>query len=152
MFRQRAEQSQADIGALFDERRDGGGGYRGHGGHSVPRFRRSEVTSSDHFEKRKLGRIVSKLSLVDRLEILEEREDHDDEEEDTEMIRGGLSRQDSGVSNVSTDTDHDKVSSAVSPSMAGNSVRYNIIPPLLSPCCVVASEQLISCEHCTREQ
>ena len=32
----------------------------------VPRFRRSEVTSSCHFEKRKLGRVVSKLSLVDR--------------------------------------------------------------------------------------
>ena len=116
MFRHSFELSQADIGALFDERRDGL--YRGHG---VPRFRRSEVTSSDHFEKRKLGRIVSKLSLVDRLEILEEREDDNDE---LEMSKS-LSRQDSGlsiVSSVSTDTDHDKVSTS-SVSIAGNSVH-----------------------------
>ena len=115
MFRHSFEQSQADIGALFDERRDGL--YC----QGVPRFRRSEVTSSDHFEKRKLGRIVSKLSLVDRLEILEEREDHDEEEGEMER---GLSRQDSGLSNVSTDTtdtEHEKVSSSVS--MAGNSVQ-----------------------------
>ena len=58
----------------------------------VPRFRRSEVTSSDHFEKRKLGRIVSKLSLVrDRLEILEERDDDDDDD---------MEREDSGVEMV----------------------------------------------------
>ena len=52
----------------------------------VPRFRRSEVASFDHFEKRKLGRIVTRLSLVDRLEILEERDDDDDEDMETKDI------------------------------------------------------------------
>ena len=109
MFRQSLELSDTDWGA---ERRE----ERGEGGHVTsilasdwskpdhvtpvlasdwPRFRRSDVTSSDHFEKRKLGRIVSKLSGDwsmmrmkasdwSRLEILEEREDDDDEEDDLE--------------------------------------------------------------------
>ena len=109
MFRQSLELSDTDWGA---ERRE----ERGEGGHVTsvlasdwskpdhasdwPRFRRSDVTSSDHFEKRKLGRIVSKLSGDwsmmrmkasdwSRLEILEEREDDDDEEDDLEMKHSG---------------------------------------------------------------
>ena len=108
MFRHSLESSQSEIGELFDERRDGFGSIRVGG---VPRFRRSEVCSSDHFEKRKLGRIVSKLSLVDRLEILEERDDdgdHGEDGEDDHHGSAGLSRQDSGVSIVSSvDTDHE---------------------------------------------
>ena len=112
MFRQSLELSDTDWGA---ERRQ----ERGEGGHVTsilasdwskpdhasdwPRFRRSDVTSSDHFEKRKLGRIVSKLSGDwsmmrmkasdwSRLEILEEREDDDDEEDDLEMKHSGEQR------------------------------------------------------------
>ena len=82
MFRRSLELSDTDWGAERRQERAEAG---------VPRFRRSEVTSSDHFEKRKLGRIVSKLSLVrDRLEILEERDDDDDD----------MEREDSGVEMV----------------------------------------------------
>ena len=72
------------------------------------RFKRSEVKSSAHFEKRKLGRIVSKLSLVDRLGILEELDD-----EDESMIQRklrNLDRQDSGLSTVSTLSDVTNIS------------------------------------------
>ena len=68
-------------------------------------FQRSPVKSSAHFEKRKLGRIVSKLSIVDKLEILEELDD-DDGEEVTDNLKtnmwSSLSRKDSGLSSVST--------------------------------------------------
>ena len=84
MFRRSLELSDTDWGAERRQERAEAG---------VPRFRRSEVTSSDHFEKRKLGRIVSKLSLVrDRLEILEERDDDDDDDD--------MEREDSGVEMV----------------------------------------------------
>ena len=82
MFRRSLELSDTDWGAERRQERAETG---------VPRFRRSEVTSSDHFEQRKLGRIVSKLSLVDRLEILEERDDDDDDD---------IERGDSGVEMV----------------------------------------------------
>ena len=81
MFRRSLELSDTDWGAERRQERAETG---------VPRFRRSEVTSSDHFEQRKLGRIVSKLSLVDRLEILEERDDDDDDDDDMERGDSGV--------------------------------------------------------------
>ena len=62
----------------------------------VPTFKLSARKSSDHFEKRKLGRVVSKLSLVDTMEILEEDED-DVTLEEEKMKASKLEHQDSGI-------------------------------------------------------
>ena len=74
-----------------EERREGGDSQ------VVPTFRLSARKSSDHFEKRKLGRVVSKLSLVDQLGILEEVED-DLNPEDEKLKTSKLEHQDSGIS------------------------------------------------------
>ena len=116
MFRRSFELTHADLGAHLDERREGVPNRPEERRESVPRFKRSEVTSSDHFEKRKLGRIVSKLSLIDRLEILEELDD--DGEEDTEDIMiqrkvRNLDRQDSGLSTVSNVSVNDSETDSV---------------------------------------
>ena len=109
MFRQSLELSDTDWGAERREERGEGSvlasdWLKPDHASDWPRFRRSDVTSSDHFEKRKLGRIVSKLSGDwsmmrmkasdwSRLEILEEREDDDDDEEDDlEMKHSGEQR------------------------------------------------------------
>lgn len=78
-----------------EERRDGGADSQ-----LVPTFRLSARKSSDHFEKRKLGRVVSKLSLVDQLGILEEVED-DLNTEDEKVKTSKLEHQDSGISVLS---------------------------------------------------
>ena len=78
-----------------DERRDGGTDSQ-----AVPTFRLSARKSSDHFEKRKLGRVVSRLSLVDQLGILEEVED-DLNTEDEKVKTAKLEHQDSGISVLS---------------------------------------------------
>ena len=96
MFRRSLELSQVCLHA--EERREGGGGSGPE--FLVPTFRLSARKSSDHFEKRKLGRVVSKLSLVDKLEILEEDED-DVNSEDEKMKTFKLEHQDSGISVLS---------------------------------------------------
>ena len=96
MFRRSLELSQVCLHA--EERREGGGGSGPE--ILVPTFRLSARKSSDHFEKRKLGRVVSKLSLVDKLEILEEDED-DVNSEDEKMKTFKLEHQDSGISFLS---------------------------------------------------
>ena len=74
------------------------------------------MNSSAHFEKRKLGRIVSKLSLVDRLEILEELDDDGEEDSEDMMIQRrvrNLDRQDSGLSTVSNASVNDSETDSV---------------------------------------
>ena len=93
MFRQRLELSE--LGLHAEERREGTPAEI-----LVPTFRLSARKSSDYFEKRKLGRVVSKLSLVDKLEVLEE--DEDDFNSDDEKRRTfKLEHQDSGISVLS---------------------------------------------------
>ena len=79
-----------------EERRDGGTDSQ-----LVPTFRLSARKSSDHFEKRKLGRVVSRLSLVDQLGILEEVEDDLSTTEDEKVKTSKLEHQDSGISVLS---------------------------------------------------
>ena len=93
MFRRGLEISHCCLHA--EERRDGGTDSQ-----PVPTFRLSARKSSDHFEKRKLGRVVSRLSLVDQLEILEEVED-DLSTEDEKLKTSKLEHQDSGISVLS---------------------------------------------------
>ena len=93
MFRRGLEISHFCLHA--EERREGGGGES-----QLPTFRLSARKSSDHFEKRKLGRVVSKLSLVDQLDILEEVED-DLNTEDEKVKTSKLEHQDSGISVLS---------------------------------------------------
>ena len=92
MFRRGLEISHFCLHA--EERREGGTENQ------LPTFRLSARKSSDHFEKRKLGRVVSKLSLVDQLEILEEVED-DLNTEDEKVKTSKLEHQDSGISVLS---------------------------------------------------
>ena len=92
MFRRGLEISHFCLHA--EERREGGTEGQ------LPTFRLSARKSSDHFEKRELGRVVSKLSLVDQLEILEEVED-DLNTEDEKVKTSKLEHQDSGISVLS---------------------------------------------------
>ena len=112
MFRRNFELVQEEIAAHSDERREGVtvGVSVGVALLDLPRFKRSPVNSSAHFEKRKLGRIVSKLSIVDKLEILEELDDDDDEDVADNMktnMWSSLVRKDSGLSSVSTVSEAD---------------------------------------------
>ena len=91
MFRRRLELTELHA----EERREGSPAEI-----LVPTFRLSARRSSDHFEKRKLGRVVSKLSVVDKLEILEEAED-DFNSEDEKRRSLKLEHQDSGISVLS---------------------------------------------------
>ena len=94
MFRRGVEISQFCLHA--EERREGGAES------PLPTFRLSPRKSSDHFEKRKLGRVASKLSLVDQLEILEEVEDDLNTEDEKEKVKTSkLEHQDSGISVLS---------------------------------------------------
>ena len=92
MFRRGLEISHFCLHA--EERREGGTESQ------LPTFRLSARKSSDHFEKRKLGRVASKLSLVEGLEILEEVED-DLVTEDEKVKTSKLEHQDSGISVLS---------------------------------------------------
>ena len=92
MFRRGLEISHFCLHA--EERREGGTESQ------LPTFRLSARKSSDHFEKRKLGRVASKLSLVEGLEILEEVED-DLGTEDEKVKTSKLEHQDSGISVLS---------------------------------------------------
>ena len=92
MFRRRVENTHFCLHA--EERREGGTESQ------LPTFRLSARKSSDHFEKRKLGRVASKLSLLDQLEILEEVED-DLNTEDEKVKTSKLEHQDSGISVLS---------------------------------------------------